>query len=168
MARLSGTSTALLRFPGIRDYPAPGARRGQMMSIRRKSPPCKCWQRATTAGYSVAFVFQPRYLSSLPSLLSSSRMKQRTNTSGFALFLVQDEVVSKIVGAFAEALPSARSLPKRRAVNLEAYDVFIRGRSLATQVQDAKAARPLLSKAIELDPDFAEAHAWLAMTHLVG
>ena len=84
------------------------------------------------------------------------------------VFLVQDEVVSKIVGALAEKLPSARSLPKRRAVNLEAYDLFIRGRSFATLVQDAKAARPLLSKAIELDPGFAEAHAWLAMTHLVG
>jgi adenylate cyclase len=31
-----------------------------------------------------------------------------------------------------------------------------------------RAARPLLEKAIELDPDFAEAHAWLAMAHHMG
>jgi adenylate cyclase len=31
-----------------------------------------------------------------------------------------------------------------------------------------RAARPLLKRAIELDPGFAPAHAWLAMSHLVG
>jgi TolB-like protein len=83
------------------------------------------------------------------------------------IFVVQDEVVGKIVSGLAGALPSAGSLPKRRATNLQAYDFFVRGRSLATlSLQDTRAARLLLRKAIELDPSFAEAHAWLALTHL--
>ncbi len=85
------------------------------------------------------------------------------------IFLLQDEVVGKIVSALAGALPSARALPKRRAIDIEAYDLFVRGRSLAMlSLQDARAARPLLAKAIELDPGFAEAHAWLAMSHHFG
>lgn len=85
------------------------------------------------------------------------------------IFLVQDEVVGKIVSALAGALPSARSLPKRRATNLEAYELFVHGRSLASlSFEDTRAARPLLEKAIELDPGFAAAYAWLAMSHIIG
>jgi adenylate cyclase len=85
------------------------------------------------------------------------------------VFLVQDEVVGRIVTALAGVLPSVRALPKRRATNIEAYDLFIRGRSLAMlSLQDTRAARPLLAKALELDPGFAEAHAWLAMSHHFG
>jgi TolB-like protein/class 3 adenylate cyclase len=85
------------------------------------------------------------------------------------MFLVQDEVVGKIVSALAGALPSARALPKRRATNIEAFDLFARGRSLTMlSLQDTRAARPLLAKAIELDPGFAEAHAWLAMSYHFG
>ena len=81
------------------------------------------------------------------------------------IFAVQDEAVGRIVSAMSGALPSMSSLTKRRATNLEAYDLFVRGRSLATQsLKDTRAARPLLAKAIELDPGFAEAHAWLAMS----
>ncbi|RWP09744.1 MAG: adenylate/guanylate cyclase domain-containing protein [Mesorhizobium sp.] len=85
------------------------------------------------------------------------------------IFTLQDEVVGKIVNALADVLPVVRSLPKRRATNLEAYDLFVRGRSLATQsLRETRAARPLLAKAIEIDPGFAEAHAWLAMSHHFG
>ena len=85
------------------------------------------------------------------------------------IFVVQDEVVNKIVSALAGTLPSARALPKRRAIDMEAYDLFVRGRSLAMlSLEDTRAARPLLEKAIEIDPTFAEAHAWLAMSHHFG
>ncbi len=80
------------------------------------------------------------------------------------VFALQDEVVGRIVSALADALPSARQPQKRRAPNIEAYDLFVRGRVLSVQSEDTtRLARPLLEKAIELDPDFAEAHAWLAM-----
>jgi adenylate cyclase len=85
------------------------------------------------------------------------------------IFLVQDEVVGKIVTALAGTLPSVRPLPKRRPTNLEAYELFVRGRSLASlSFDDTRAARPLLERAIELDPGFAAAYAWLAMSHIIG
>ena len=85
------------------------------------------------------------------------------------IFVVQDEVVNKIVSALAGTLPSARALPKRRAIDMEAYDLFVRGRSLAMlSLEDTRAARPLLEKAIEIDPTFAEAQAWLAMSYHFG
>jgi tetratricopeptide (TPR) repeat protein len=85
------------------------------------------------------------------------------------IFLLQDEVVGRIVSALAGVLPSARPIVRRRAANLEAYDLFVRGRLLVTQSPEGnRAARPLLERAIELDPGLAEAHAWLAMSHLWG
>ncbi len=85
------------------------------------------------------------------------------------IFLLQDEVVGRIVSALSGVLPSARPIPRQRATNLEAYDLFVRGRVLVTQsVESNRAARPLLEKSIELDPGFADAHAWLAMSHLCG
>ncbi|MBP1887044.1 adenylate/guanylate cyclase domain-containing protein [Sinorhizobium mexicanum] len=82
------------------------------------------------------------------------------------IFALQDEVVGKVINALAHALPSTKPLPKRRVTDLEAYDLFVRGRALATQsLRETRAARPLLAKAIEIDPGFAGAHAWLAMSH---
>ena len=85
------------------------------------------------------------------------------------VFLLQDEVVGTIVKALAGALPAGSLPPRRRATNLEAYDLFVRGRELVTGSPESnRAARPLLEKSIELDPGFAEAHAWLAMSHAFG
>ncbi|MGF6178689.1 adenylate/guanylate cyclase domain-containing protein, partial [Ensifer sp. 4252] len=81
------------------------------------------------------------------------------------IFTLQDEVIVKIINALADVLPAARRFPKRRVTDLAAYDLFVRGRALATQsLRETRAARPLLSKAIEIDPDFAAAYAWLAMS----
>lgn len=85
------------------------------------------------------------------------------------VFAVQDEVVGKIVGALSALLPAAAPLPRRRSTTIEAYDLFVRGRSMATQTpQSCKASRPLLEQAIALDPAFAPAHAWLALSHHFG
>jgi len=82
------------------------------------------------------------------------------------IFALQDEVVGKVISALAHALPTAKPLPRRRVTNLEAYDLFVRGRALATQsLRETRAARSLLARAIEIDPGFAGAHAWLAMSH---
>src|SRR5262249_27088954 len=48
------------------------------------------------------------------------------------IFMVQDEVISQIVNALAGALPSAAAHTKRRATSVEVYDLFVRGRALAT------------------------------------
>lgn len=80
------------------------------------------------------------------------------------IFTVQDEVVGQIVTALAGVLPAVRLPPKRRAPSIAAYDLFVRGRVLTVHSPYmTRLALPLLEKAIELDPDFAGAHAWLAM-----
>jgi TolB-like protein len=79
------------------------------------------------------------------------------------VFALQDEIVGKIVTALGDSLPSARLPPKRRAPKIDAYDLFVRGRVLTLQsMPTTRLGLPWLEKAIELDPDFAEAHAWLA------
>jgi TolB-like protein/class 3 adenylate cyclase/Tfp pilus assembly protein PilF len=78
------------------------------------------------------------------------------------VFAVQDEITAKIVEALiGHLIPRpARNKPK----NIEAYDLFVRARVLTAQsIYATRAALPLLEQVIELDPDFAEAHAWLAM-----
>ncbi len=78
------------------------------------------------------------------------------------VFAVQDEITAKIVEALIGHLIQrpVRNKPK----NIEAYDLFVRARVLTAQSGYAtRAALPLLEQVIELDPDFADAHAWLAM-----
>jgi TolB-like protein/class 3 adenylate cyclase/Tfp pilus assembly protein PilF len=83
------------------------------------------------------------------------------------IFLLQDEVVGKMVNALAGVLPLARRVAGQRPTNLEAYDLFVRGRVLVTQsVEGNRQAQSLLERSIELDPDFADAHAWLAVSHV--
>lgn len=82
------------------------------------------------------------------------------------IFALQDEIVGQIVDALASALPAASPPAKRRSASLEAYDLFAQGRILVTRLAEGnRAARPILRRSIELDPDFAEAHAWLAVSH---
>ena len=82
------------------------------------------------------------------------------------IFLLQDEVVRHIVGALSDILTIRTSVRRQRATNLEAYDLFVRGRGMIMQSAESNAAsRPLLEKSIELDPDFSDAHAWLAESH---
>lgn len=85
------------------------------------------------------------------------------------IFVLQDEVVRRIVDALSAVVPSSRPVVGKRASNIEAYDLFLRGRVLVNQsVEGNVAARPLLERSIELDPEFADAHAWLALSHLYG
>ncbi|ANL10284.1 adenylate cyclase 3 [Rhizobium sp. N113] len=81
------------------------------------------------------------------------------------VFLVQDEVTAKIVKALIGRLASIAP-PRNRPTNLEAYDLCVRSRFLlAGSPQSSREARALLERAIALDPDYAEAHRWLAFNH---
>ena len=85
------------------------------------------------------------------------------------IFQLQDEVIRKIVDALSDVLPAAHPTPKRRPLNIEAYDLFAKGRALSMLSPEGnKSARPLLERACGLEPSFAEAHAWLAMNMLFG
>ncbi len=83
------------------------------------------------------------------------------------IFAVQDEATAKIVEALLGRLraPPARNRPK----NLEAYDLVVRARKVFDESpQMAREAHLMLTRAISLDPDYAEAYRWLAMNHWMG
>lgn len=84
------------------------------------------------------------------------------------IFELQSEITRKIVAAVAGTLtPEEEQLlsdvPTR---NLAAYDAYLRARALVLGANYSHSniaeARPLAEKAVELDPDYAEAHALLA------
>ncbi|MBB3393065.1 TolB-like protein/Tfp pilus assembly protein PilF [Rhizobium sp. BK275] len=83
------------------------------------------------------------------------------------IFAVQDEVTGRIVEALLGRL---RTLPPRnRPRNLEAYDLCVRARTLMDDApQTARETQLMLTRAISLDPDYAEAHRWLALNHWMG
>jgi TolB-like protein/Tfp pilus assembly protein PilF len=85
------------------------------------------------------------------------------------IFDVQDEIAHEIVAALKVRLnpEDEQKLESPRAASIEAYDYYLRGRALwDTQNSDALLqAREMFEKAIEVDPAFAPAVAWLAMYH---
>ncbi len=86
------------------------------------------------------------------------------------IFAVQDEVTQEIVATLAPKLTQgSQALPGRHPTeNLEAYDCFLRGREQWWRfTRQANAdARSMFERAVELDPKFAAACAWLAASHL--
>jgi len=87
------------------------------------------------------------------------------------IFAVQDEVTREIVSALAVRLTEGeqRRIMRRGTDNLEAYDYYLRGRQLqGRRSKDGnEEARPLLERAIELDPQFARAYSVLAGVHSI-
>lgn len=87
------------------------------------------------------------------------------------IFAVQDDVTQQIVGALALNLTEGdqQRLATEHTDNLEAYDYFLRGREQLwrfTREQNSQ-GRDLLQRAIELDPKFAPAYAFLAFANML-
>jgi adenylate cyclase len=87
------------------------------------------------------------------------------------IFAVQDEVTREIVGALRISLtPSEKArLAEGGTTNVEAHDLLLRGRELAmapTKNRDVfERSVAIFTKAIDLDPDYADAYAALAVTY---
>ncbi|MBI3757957.1 MAG: tetratricopeptide repeat protein [Deltaproteobacteria bacterium] len=85
------------------------------------------------------------------------------------IFAVQDEVRQKIVFALKVKLTPEEQERFRRAPtnNLEAYEYLLRGvESLYHGTKEANIqARQMFEKALELDPQYAGAYAWLGVTY---
>jgi len=82
------------------------------------------------------------------------------------VFEVQDEIASKIAAALRITLSpqEQQALAAKPTENLQAYDLYLRGRNYARRVgrQDLQVALQMYENAVALDPDFALAHAGLA------
>lgn len=85
------------------------------------------------------------------------------------IFTLQDEVIQKIVFALKVKLTAEEQARFKRfpTDNLEAYDFFLRGaESFYRSTKEANAqARQMFEKALELDPQYAGAYAWLGWTY---
>ena len=86
------------------------------------------------------------------------------------IFAVQDELTREIVGALKLNLAEGEKqrLTSEPTNNIEAYDWFLRGREQwwrATKESNIQ-AQEMLQRAIKLDPNFASAHAFLALAHM--
>jgi non-specific serine/threonine protein kinase len=82
------------------------------------------------------------------------------------VFEVQDEIARKIAEALRITLSpqEVEALAAKPTENLQAYDLFLRGKSYARRLtrQDLEFAAQMLENAVALDPDFALAYAALA------
>jgi tetratricopeptide (TPR) repeat protein len=86
------------------------------------------------------------------------------------IFALQDDVVQKIVTTLKLQLTVQEQgdLVRKTTDNLEAYDVYLRGVEATNRhTQEANTqARQLFEHALELDPQYAEAYAFLGLTYL--
>jgi TolB-like protein/Tfp pilus assembly protein PilF len=82
------------------------------------------------------------------------------------IFAPQDEITLSVLGAIEPSLRKAEieRVKRKRPDNLDAYDLVLQAMPLVQShiAQDALLAIPNLTKAIELQPDYALAHAMLA------
>lgn len=82
------------------------------------------------------------------------------------VFAVQDEIASKIAAALRITLSpqEQQALAAKPTENLQAYDLYLRGRNYARRVgrQDLQVALQMYENAVALDPDFSLAHAAVA------
>ncbi len=82
------------------------------------------------------------------------------------VFEVQDEIARKIAEALRVTLSPQEqaALAARPTDNLQAYDLYLRGRSYARRLtrQDLEFARQVFEDAVALDPQFALAYASIA------
>ncbi len=85
------------------------------------------------------------------------------------IFVVQDELTISVVGAIEPTLRQAEieRARRKRPDNLDAYDLYLRALPFAftAMPQDADQALTLLERAIDLEPDYAAAHAIIAWCH---
>ena len=85
------------------------------------------------------------------------------------IFAVQDEIAHSIVASIAGRIEEAdrRRALRKRAADLTAYDLLLRGKHCLAQgsQQQVLEARAMLQRSVELDPEYAEAYVVLAETY---
>ena len=86
-------------------------------------------------------------------------------------FAIESDVAQRIVAAVGAALTSAEQgrLQAEPTANAEAYRLYLQGREYWTRpgwlLEDRETAQRLFERALELDSDFALAHATLSQVH---
>ncbi|MEA2760655.1 MAG: adenylate cyclase [Methylobacteriaceae bacterium] len=82
------------------------------------------------------------------------------------IFALQDEITMSVTGAIEPSLRKVEieRVKRKRPESLDAYDFVLRALpyTYSHRVEDGDIAAPLLQKALELEPNYAAAHASLA------
>jgi serine/threonine protein kinase/Tfp pilus assembly protein PilF len=82
------------------------------------------------------------------------------------VFAIQDDISQAIVKSLRVILTEGekKQIEKARAVNVQAYDYYLRGRQYFHQLRrkSLEYAKQMFNKAIEIDPEYARAHAGVA------
>ncbi len=84
------------------------------------------------------------------------------------IFVIQDNIARSITHALAVTLrpEDVEALQRGRTDSTEAYEYYLRGKGYGIRTRGkALKAREMFEQAIELDPDFAAAHAALAINY---
>jgi TolB-like protein len=85
------------------------------------------------------------------------------------IFAVQDELTVTVVGVIEPTLRKAEieRAQRMRPDSLDAYDLYLRALPLTftAMPEDADKGLTLLARAVELEPDYAAAHAMIAWCH---
>ncbi|MGK0168657.1 MAG: adenylate cyclase [Gammaproteobacteria bacterium] len=85
------------------------------------------------------------------------------------IFELQDELSQRIAASIAPEVSRAeqRRSIGRRQTDLDAWDYLLRGRAELRKLtrQGHAKSREMFERAIELDPDYSEAHAGIAQSH---
>jgi len=84
------------------------------------------------------------------------------------IFDIQDEITTAIVKTLEPTLAGqVQNLPRRHSENLQAYELYLRGRHFWDQRMESmlRSAAECFRTAISLDPEYALAHAGLADTY---
>ncbi len=86
------------------------------------------------------------------------------------IFAIQDEIARAIVNALKQELNVGLEAVKVETVtqNLDAYELYLKARGLFIARQDLDVANQLFQRAIELDPEFAQAWEGLAASQQVS
>ncbi len=89
------------------------------------------------------------------------------------IFSVQDEITQRIVTSLAPRIEAEDlDLAKRKAPDdMRAYDFYLKAKSLVDTPRspaDLKQARDYCDRAIHIDPSYARAHAYKALSYTVG
>ena len=103
---------------------------------------------------------------------SSGRLlwSERYDAEGKEVFEIQERIVGNVAGTLAVRLTSLEQqrAAAKRPDSMEAYDLVLRARELIARGDRVsnREARGLLARALELEPRYAEAYAWLAEAEL--
>jgi len=87
------------------------------------------------------------------------------------IFGLQDRITRQIVTSLAPKLtePEQLRLGRHETNSVEAYDAFRRGYTVYHEytAESSLRARQLFERAVELDPNYARAYAWMAWLHFM-